>query len=79
VAGELLDEGAGLQIDPYDAGGSTAVLARLNADRAELDALRTRALAVAAHFTWDRVVDLTLDAYRAARRDAGLSAPWAPT
>jgi glycosyltransferase involved in cell wall biosynthesis len=79
VAGELLDEGAGLQIDPYDAGGPTTMLARLSADRAQLHALRRRALAVAAHFTWDRAVDLTLDAYQAARRHAGLQVPWAPT
>jgi glycosyltransferase involved in cell wall biosynthesis len=78
VAGELLDQGAGLLIDPYDAEGQTAVLARLSADRGQLDALRTRALAVAAHFTWDRVVALTLDAYEAARRHAGPPVPWAP-
>ena len=70
VAGELLDEGAGLQIDPYDPGGPIAALARLSADRPQLDALRTRALALAARFNWDRVIDLTLDAYNAARCDA---------
>jgi glycosyltransferase involved in cell wall biosynthesis len=60
---------AGLPVDPLDVEAITAGLARLVADDALRRDLRTRGLARAATFSWERAAHETLAVLRAAVRD----------
>jgi alpha-1,3-rhamnosyl/mannosyltransferase len=57
--------GAGLQIDPLDAGALSAAIVSLLSQTDRWEALRAAGLARAREFSWDRCAELTLDAYRA--------------
>jgi len=59
---------AGVLVDPDDAEGMAGAVIQLAEDPAFHAELRRRALAQAAHFSWERTAHATLEAYRAAAK-----------